>query len=618
MTSPFRSIPAWVWCVAALMAAYQPVSYVWIAHFPPAGTVATGLRERDSAVYLQCMHTFDPGFESPYVTCRASSDTFIFGMFPAIYGVLGIGARLTGMGDGLALALVNGLGTAAYLLAVYVFLRVAARKQATLAFALFSLSGGLGGIVYVGTGLLGFHRAPGFEDFLRRFAMYELLEGPRLLPVLHQTRMYYTVPLALCLGALAAFIAVLSSTPTRKRIVLAAGVFLFGAFMNVRVGLFVLGIGAFYVWVHGTRETPRSLRKTAVFFAAGILGGLMGWALFRTRSVVTQNLLHVGNMAMWVSPFVTAAVFHLVLIPKALKDSIQGLPRTARVLVCAGLGYIAVFVCLFVVYQAYYGNLLVARDAAVAVRISDWALIGALTGAAYALVRWRRDTGHTTELGWVILWFLAFLCVAISAFGQGWFLRFGPQRAMSLLWLPMCILSASTLQQVATARPLLARGVAAVMVVCGVTSIAVSCLRFQGPLGYTPGKSLFAELHTEVMSTADAAAMESIGEGTVLALNPASDVIAYRRGNRVVFGRGSFNLSEQPYLEMEKRVRRFFSSSATNEYRLDFVKEWCVDYVYCSDTWPVDAAVVVDMARAPWLTQVAREGEAVAFKVTAE
>lgn len=616
MTAWLRQIPKWVWAAIIVLAAYQPVSYLWIAYFPPTGTVPTGLRERDSAVYLECMHTFDPEFESPYVTCKAPPNTRILGMFPAIYGVLGIGARAMGLKDALCLSLVNGLGTAMYLLAVYWFLRMAVPKQADLAFLLFSLSGGPAGALYVATGVLGLHNAPAFEAYFQRFALYELLEGPRLLPVLHQPRIYYTAALALCLGGFAAYIAVRNAN-SRKRDFLAATLLLMGTFLNFRVGVFACGIGALHVWAGGSTSSRDWFRATTVFLLPVAAGGLMGWVLFSAHPVVTDNLLQVGNMAMWFSPFVSAALLHLFVIPRTVAAGIQGLPRTARNCAFAAVGYLGAFACLFVGHQAYYGNLFVGGDATAPNLISDWALIGAAAGLVYAAVRPSRAALHA-EHGWVVLWFLVFLSVAISAFGQGWFLRFGPQRMMVLLWLPTCMLSAVGLGQLRATRPRLALGMTIALAICGVTSITVSCLCFQGPLGYTPGWSPFAQLHTEVMSPADARSMEYIGEGTVLAPAPASDVIAYQRRNHVVFGVGSFNLSDQPFIEMRDAVNRFFSSKMADTARRAFVKEWCVDYVYCPDTWPVDHEVVDQLRGAPWLSEVAHEDRAVVFKVIRE
>jgi hypothetical protein len=307
-------------------------------------------------------------------------------------------------------------------------------------------------------------------------------------------------------------------------------------------------------------------------------------------------------------------VFHLLLLPGELRSRLPGLPLYTRVLASSAVGYLAAFAVLFLGYQAYFGNLLVARDAAVANAVSDWALLGGLLGGLYALAH-AEPIEVSQPHDWIPLWLLIYLVLAISAFGEGWFLRFGPQRIEVFLWLPLCVLSASALQRLAERERRASGVLGLIMIGCGLCSVGVSLLCFQGPLGYRPHASPYAANHAEVMTTADAQVMNRLGAGIVLAPIPASDIIVLNRGNRTVFGTGSFNLSDQAYAPFDAAVGRFFSKDASDEFRQRFVEDWCVEYIYCPDTWPVDPEVVRQLRRAWWLEEVAAEGNAVLLRV---
>jgi len=191
-------------------------------------------------------------------------------------------------------------------------------------------------------------------------------------------------------------------------------------------------------------------------------------------------------------------------------------------------------------------------------------------------------------------------------------LRFGPQRLEVLLWLPLCILSASALHRVG---PRTRRAFLGVMIACGVCSVSVASLCFQAPVGYTPRVSPYASLHSEVMTRADARVMAHIGTGTVLTTDPAADIIVLRHGSPVVFGNATFNLTDQLFAPLRDGVLHFFSPSATDEFRRDFVQEWCADYVYFSDTWPVAPETLAQLENAPWLERIAADGRAALFRV---
>ena len=609
-------IPPWVWGVMLLLASTQPLLLLWIARFPPDGAAPTGLHITDSALFLYSMRMFETGFESLYATCQSPSGThgIVFFSVPHLwpYGVLGAAGRLIHVGDYALYGLANGVCAFVYLALAYWFLRETVPKRANLAFLLFSLSGGLGGVLYIATGVLGLHGAAGFDEYFRRFALYELFEGPHLLPVLHMPRLYYTLSLGLCLGGAAAFVRAYKGGPWKYR-VLAAAMFLPGTFIDMRYGLFVLGIVVLFLASQTDRPMLGRARLACIAAVPALVGAAAASALLRTNPAVIDNHLQVGNVAMWLSPFATVAVFHLLLMPGEVFSRVRRLPLFERVCVLTGLGYLAAFGVLFCAYQVYYGNILVARDGAVAVAISDWALLGALVGGALGLA-WRRRL-ETPARDWVLLWFIAYLAVSISAFGRGWFMQYGPQRIEVLLWLPMCVLSVSAIQRIQSVRPRLGSGLVWTMCICGACSITVSVLCFQGPFGYRPRVSPYASFHSEVMSLADAEVMAFAGPGTVAAPIPASDVMVLRYGNAVVFGTGSFNMTDLPYLELERELEAFYSPDATEESRWQYVEKWCVDYVYCPDTWPVPPETVEQLRGTRWLEEAAAKDRATLFKV---
>jgi len=611
-------MPAWVWVVAAVLAATQPVLCLWTTYAPPAGLVSTGLHVPDSALFLHAMRMFRTGFESLYATCQSPYGSHSIAYFPLphlwLYGALGAVARLIALPDFIAYGLANGLGAFVYLLVVYAFLREVAPKQANLAFVLYAVSGGLGGILYIATGALGLHAAPAFEEYFRRYALYELFEGAHLQPLLCFPRLYYTISLALCLGALT----LLARGVRRARVtpVALAGLLMVpGAFINLRYGMFALVLAALFLYAQSERPARTRCAYAALLAAGAAVGAAPALALLRTNPVAIRNHHDVASQVMYLSPFLSVVALHLLVVPGEAARRIGRLPLMGRIAAFGATGYLAAFAALFVAYQVYYGNVFVARDAAVAVAVSDWAVLGACAGAVYALARRGRAAA---QRDWIVLWLLFFLALAISAFGRGWFLQFGPQRLQIFLWLPICVLSAAGLERWRESRPRAARALIAAMVACGLASAAVAVLCFQGPLGYRPGASPYASLHSEVMTEADAAVMAHVGAGIVLAPLYAADAIALRQSNRVVFGVGSFNCSDQRFVTLRGQVADFFSPAANAAGRRKCVRDWCVDYVYCPDTWPVAAATVDQLRSTPWLHEVAAEGRAVLFEVAAD
>jgi hypothetical protein len=196
-------------------------------------------------------------------------------------------------------------------------------------------------------------------------------------------------------------------------------------------------------------------------------------------------------------------------------------------------------------------------------------------------------------------------------------LNFGPQRLQILLWLPLCVLSASAIERLRIRKPRRAGAILAGLIVCGISSLFAAVLYFQGPLAFRGdgARPPYAGYHAEIMSANDAAAIDSIGDGIVLAPNLAADAVALNRPNRVVFGTGSFNMSDKPYAAMESDVAKFFGPDATAEWRLEFVETWCAAWVYCPEMWPLSAATVEQLRALPWLEETSCHGNAVVFRV---
>lgn len=612
MPESSTSSPRWVIAVCLLLAATQPLVVLFALYLPPEGAVPTGLHIPDSALFLHAMGMFDSGFASAYATCQSADGPASIAYYAVphlwIYGILGAVSDLLRANDLLLYGFANGIGVFLYLVAVFRFLRQVSPRQDTLAFLLFTLSGGLGGLLYLIAALLGGTEASAFDALFLRFALYELVEGAHLLPVTHFPRLYYTLALALGFAALTQYHRALVLR-CRAHATYAGLIMLAASFLYFRLAVFLLGVVLCYLWAHPFWPLGRRIRMFAAVAMPAALGGGAGALLLSLNPAVVQNHLDVANMAMWFSPFIAAAALHLVLAGITLRTAILHLAPWARACAYGAVGYLIVFAVLFLLYQAYYGNLLVARDAAVAASISDPALLGFVAGAYLAS---RRKTGFANPDNWIALWFLGALAVAISAFGQGWFLRFGPQRLELLLWLPLCILAARGLQLIPGR---VAKAVLGLLVFLGTISVCVSVIFFQSPVGRSGARGPYPEWHPEIMHADDAAAMDALGEGMVLALPPVSDAIVARRGNPVVFGIGSFNLTDQNYTKLRNDAHTFFAPNTDDATRRALAEHWCADWIYCSATWPVPAETLHALHEASWLERVPTPDGAALFRV---
>lgn len=229
------------------------------------------------------------------------------------------------------------------------------------------------------------------------------------------------------------------------------------------------------------------------------------------------------------------------------------------------------------------------------------------------------------------LWLVFLLAVGVSAWGDGWFLRFMPERALALCGVPLALLAADGWHRLRVWSRLRGRGgrwVAwwpRVVVGAGLVSNAVAYLCFQGPLGQRPGEGAFAWTHSEMVWAEDAHLMDAVDGGTVLA--PASpppllgDVVVHRRpGTRTVLGQPTLEFAGVNMLTRIQEVRAFFDpASLGTDYDHRAVAEaWCVDYVLCPQTHPVDARVLAHFRAQPWLEEVLGERDIALFRVVRE
>jgi hypothetical protein len=606
--------PWWIAATIAALAALQPLVHLGIALAPPPGAAPSGLHIPDSALFLQAMDMFATGFASPYATCQAGAGDASLTYFSVphlwLYGVLGLAARALGADPFLLLGFANGIGAALWLIAAWRFLRAVAGPAAPSAWLFFALGAGPGGVLYLAAALLGLHDHPAFDAHFLRFALYDLAEGAHPLPVLYFPRLYYTLSLACCFGGFTALI----HTARTDRLTPPPGWFLpvlLGSFLNARFTVFTFGLVLLFL-VH-----QRALRGgwRAYLAACYALPMALGWgaaaALLRTNPAVVQNHLDVGNMALWIAPLLPVLALPALIAWPALRAAFRELPGASHFFAAMAWGYLLAYALAYLLYQAYHGNLLRGHDAAVAAACSDPALLGALAGLVVALVRPRIRTRPSPH-DWVLLWLLLYLAAAISGWGGGAFLNFGPQRLAVFLWMPLCLFAALGLEAwPAPGR----RAAAACLVAFGVIGALVATFAFQGPLGRHRAQGPYPAWHAEIISEPDTWMLDRLGEGMLLAPAPAADVAVRLRGNPVVFGVGSFNLTDVPYTTLRDATAGFFHPETPDADRRAIAQEWCVEWVWCPDTWPVDPATRAALDASSWLHRVLAAGRGTLYRV---
>lgn len=605
-----------------LLGLIPPLTHLWIGYFPPEGAVPTGLHTGDSGHHLLAMASFVNGFHSPFATCLAESpnDAAYFSVpIFLLYGVVGEIGRMTGLTPFVFLGIANGVGGTLLLWSVYRFLRRIAPKDAALAFYLYALGGGLAGLVFLATWLSGGVGVPGFEAWFMRFAQYELIEGQYLSPILLMPRLYYTVPTALGFGALTALVET-DRCRCPGHLFFTCFLLFVTACINVRVAPLFWGAGAAYLLLGSGNDGRYRAWLAGCTFGVTALGGAIAIGVMSQHPSYTTNVSSVARECALLLPLIYATIFFWPPLSLGLRNGIGAQPRAVRSVSLALLGYLAAYALIYLVHQIWFGNWWRGGDMGAAILASDGALLALLPGA---LLGWHWRAEETTQapihLRWVAAWFVVLLAVSVSATGQGWLLQFAPQRCLVLLGVPMALLAAAGLR---TLPKVAARLCLVIVIGGGVISQAVAALYFQGPLGRTPGEGPFAYLHYEYMNEADARLLAQLPSCTV-AVPPWSpiafgEIVAHHGDYQVLGGPGAMNLGDQPFGPLQESVNRFFSPESNEVERRNFVAKWCVDYVYCPDTCPVDLAVLEELRRLPWLEVVAEEGRGVVFRVINE
>jgi len=216
------------------------------------------------------------------------------------------------------------------------------------------------------------------------------------------------------------------------------------------------------------------------------------------------------------------------------------------------------------------------------------------------------------------MWLLLFFALSISAWGQGWFLKFTPDRFAIMIGVPLAILGAAAIERGVVRRPKLYRGLQCAIIVCGVLSIGVAWLVTYGPLGYRTLQDHYPWTRFAFMSQADADTLAALGEGVVLAPSDGAPIfgdIAVLRGNSTIYGIGIQDYARHEGPALRGVVAEFFHPDTPDASRKTKAEEWCVRYVYCPNTDPVAPETVAQLRACGWLTEVASNGEAVLFEV---
>lgn len=612
----------WPGFAILFLALIEPLSHCWLKYGPLGDMVHSGFRIGDTPFFLTAMNIFSSDFFSPYATCQSadgSNNPWLFALpHHWIYGALGWIASCLHLDHFLMLGIANGLAGAFYLWMVLRFLRYVAPQRAEMAFALFCFSGGLGGLLWVVSVALGYHTQSGFEFWFHRIARYELMEGPFLAPALVLPRLYYTLPLGIGFAALMAFMGSMgrdNPIPDKRAILLQ----FICTYLNARVGLLFWGVALCFMIAQPLVSVGMKWRYSFYYLLPTLVASVLVYLPFAMNIQGAENVSDLLRRSAWAGSLVTATFWLWPIVALALWRHVGQMRWFGRLLAGWGIGYGCTFFVLYLAHQFWYGNLLGGGDTAAAIAVSDWALLGLLPGT---ITLWRKRSGAAEDASehWVALWFLGLACVSIAAFGQGWFMRLMPERGLVLLGLPMAMLAAEGLSMLRGRFPRAVAAYAVLIFACGGVSLAVSTLCFQGPLGYNPGKSAFGWLHSEVVRPEDLAMIDHLGEGTLLA--PASlppllgDVAVTRRlGLKTLFGQPSLEFGDLDMLSTAREIQQFFSPDAQDDFRAYFVQDWCVDFILCPATRPVDPSVVEHLSSLPWLERIAQEGDAVLFKV---
>lgn len=602
----------------ALVAGLPLLSHGLAAWWPPPGAAPSGLLTVDTAAYLVAMRDARPPYNSVYAPCGApwgEADPRYYALpHHRVYGALGVLADTLRLPRFAALALGNAVATALYLLAAWALLRRAAPRLARDAFLLFALGGGAGGALYLLAAVAGWTAHPDFPVYFLRHYLYELNEGPRHQPWLIGGRLYYTLPLALALGALALLHDAAGGTRAARG---AMGAALLGAaaWLNLRVGPAACGVALLMLAAApGTARGRMALGAGAVAAtAAGLVGA---WWMASWNPAILEG---VAGGAAWFSPLVSALLPTLLLLAAFLPGWVAAGPWWARALGGAALGYLALFLVLYLGWQVYFGTYLRSNDVTAAVRLSDWALPGALAGLAWFVARPRPDRADDAPPVWMTLWFLGIFAASFSAFGQGRFLALAPDRLVPMLGLPAATLAAAGIARVRARHPRVAAAALGGVIACGLAGMGVAWGLSHGPWGWDGLQRQFPWTRYAYLTEHDAAVAAQVRPG--VALSPAlaapvpGDHLVQRPGVRIVYGNATLDYSGTVMPAVRVAVHAFFSPGTPPEQRAALLRDWCVEQVFCPDTDPLPDAVLAELRALPWLRERAASRSAVLFDV---
>lgn len=574
-----------------LLSMIEPALHTWIAWFPPQGAVATGIHTGDSAHHLLSMRAIHAEFHSPFALDTPASIRNFCVPFFLVYALVGEAGRLLGIREFLFLGILNGLGGIVLLSGAYALLRAVSPRYANRAFYIFALTGGVGGAACLLALALGWQNHPSFEQAFLKLAIYDLIEGQNLSPVLVMPRFYYSLPLGLCFFSLA-WLA--RPEHSRKKIALAGAVscVALASFINPRLGPMVIVVVLLYAACSQRAGLP------LLYAVAAAIGAAIGFGVMSLHPVYLENVAHVTQSNAWLLAVLAATFWCWMAAPFGVHAALESLPAALRVAGLMAAGYLGAYAVLYAAYHAYFGTWLSGGEVSAAVAVSDWALaglpLGPLTHFAIRRLRGARSVGNTGESasidlntepggipGWIALWFLVLLAASISAAGHGWLLRFSPQRFLVFLGIPLALVTAWGLDHY---RPVWRNALLATIMTFGAASVLAGALWFQGPLGYASGKGPFAYLHYEFIPEQDAALLESLPAGTVTAppWNPISfaEILSLRPGVTVVGGAGALNIGDQPFAPLQQDVALLFSGKATREQIRDVLARRGIQYVF--------------------------------------
>jgi hypothetical protein len=604
------------------LALAEPLTHLWILHAPPTGAVPTGVHTGDSSHHLVSMESFATGFASPFATCKAAAGDSDFGYFAVpiflLYGLLGEFGRMAGISPFLFLGVANGVGGLLLLWSVYRFMCRVAPSEAARGFYIYAIGGGLGGLAFLATWASGGIHDPGFELWFYRFAQYELIEGQHLAPVLLMPRLYYTLPLALGFSALTALVET-DWCRCPGHLFFTCFLLFIMSVLNLRLGPLFWFLGAIYLAVGSRNDVSFRTKLAGATLVPVLLGSAIFVGLLRQHPSYSENVTDIASACMLLLPFLFATVFHWPALLGWMYRTSSAFPRPVRLVALPLLAYLIAYGVLYLGSQAWYGNWWRGGDAGAAVTASDFAFLLGIPVAAVLMKTRTASKGveNPSHLDWVVLWFLGLFALSILAVGRGWFLQFSPQRCMILLGPPIALLTAAGLQQM---KPHWRKLWTTLIISGGIVSNVVAATFFQGPMGRTPGEGAFAYLHYGSMTEADGRLIGQLPPGTV-AVPPWSpiafgEVLVHQGDYQVLGGPGAMNLGDQRLGPLQEAINHFFDASATVEERREFVDSWCVDFIYCPDTCPVDELVLQQLIATPWLTTKVMERNGAIFQVT--